>query len=135
MSISAYRWDDKKALVMAPNSHYWKSSLVKEFDYTTGDRALGYLRGMGGYLISLVWRICGLAKDTLMLLKVNEIKKRGPAFFASIFEVGTAVVGVICPPLAYRLDEWIQRFETVRDCSIMPEWGELEQIRNQEKNS
>ena len=120
---------------MAPNSHYWKSSLVKEFGYTTGDRAWGYLKGMGGYLISLVWRICGLAKDALMLLKVNEIKKRGPAFFASIFEVGSGVVGVICPPLAYRLDEWIQRFETVRECSIVPEYGDLIEIRNQETTS
>ena len=82
-----------------------------------------YLAGMVGYGISAAWRVCQVALRAIILLQSvactisffglgkEQTKDAAKLFGASFLQLGSALVGCVCPPAAYKIDEWIHKRE------------------------
>lgn len=96
-------------LVSNPLSYYWKGRL-------SGIMPL-YIGGMCGYALSLVLRVLELVFLLIKLILEPFFEERpffevlGEKFIALLGGVGSILsgaIGIVAPPLAYKIDEWIQ---------------------------
>ncbi len=108
--------EPKSYLVCSPNSRFWKPHYIATFGITSSMQACAYLKGMGGYLSALIFRVCEFVYDTVIsvgsvlvspCLKEGTMKWRLEVLVGGVGQIGSAVVGIFCPPAAYRMDEWI----------------------------
>ena len=102
-------------------SHVWKP--LYRMQESNCCLVFHYFAGMAGYSLAISWRLIGLAKDivafgcALVTCVVSlgccgsarKFLVRTKVMCGSIAEVFNAVVGVVCPPLAYYLDECLLR--------------------------
>lgn len=114
---------DQNFLVTNPCSPHWHWTNIKKNPLKI---PLYYLIGMVGYTIALPLRICIVAYaaiSSIIVLK-KEYKSRDqsddPHYFkrrlkfqskicaGAVGELVSGVIGIVCPPIAYKIDEWIQ---------------------------
>lgn len=101
-------------LVNNPLSYYWKGRI-------TGILPL-YISGIVGYAFSVVVRVCELVKyifDLIMDPFIDDrsysivFKEKFISLMGGVVSLGSALVGLVMPPLAYKIDEWIQSYYSV----------------------
>lgn len=101
-------------------SHIWKMDSTRT---STSWRVVFYVTGMMTYAVSFLWRIVGFVKDLFMLLGAlcvcGDVSLRGEAVVGSFCEILSACVGIICPPVAYKVDEWLHRDGDLAKCSVL----------------
>lgn len=98
-----------------------------------------YIAGMVSYSASLISRVCFAVLKTLLVLgqliravakpwHLDSWKNLGTSvvvFAGAVDEIVNAVFGVICPPLGYKLDEWLYRDPIIQEGALVTEWREL----------
>lgn len=98
-TLQSNEGDSRKYLPGNPNSSYWKRSFPSKWV------ALAiYGAGMIGYAGSLVWRIGVAGYQLARNIRFNP--PQDVKLTQSIIGVASAILGLICPPIAYRVDEW-----------------------------
>lgn len=112
-------------LVNNPLSLIWKKEMYSMIGRS--EAAMTYIMGMIGYFFSLPIRVSLVAKDILCLVGIffkecflpsekglfHGARERTIALLGSIGECGIACIGFFMPPVAYRMDEWLQRNPTI----------------------
>jgi len=95
---------------------------------------LAYAAGMVGYTLSILPRIACVFKDACMVLltffyalsrrldddSIAALKIRIFALGASCAEVGSAFIGVVCPIIAYKIDDYLQTYYWINTLSFFP---------------
>ncbi len=114
-------WDDWRRNYFSPLSVWWKPY---KLDDETGSRLVStqlkyslmlpviYVAGVVTYSVTLIGRIVGLVKDIfvcLWLLAHRQIGLAGEVMTNGSIDLASGIVGVVAPPLAYRIDEWLIR--------------------------
>lgn len=104
--------------------------------------ALCYPMGMAAYLLSLPLRILGIFKEAVFLLKsffqycsnkfndksCDDFKADAFIFGMAFVECLSGIVGIACPPLAYKIDRLIYSYDIIRNASFLnPQWETIGQ--------
>ncbi len=112
----------ERFLVFNPLSQFWTWRAIKEDPKRVFSLGVMYVCGMGGYMLALPFRVAMLAKEIFHLpLAVfqNLCHKGGRNFFGKTkvrvvcltgasLKVFSGIAGIICPLLAYWMDDKIQ---------------------------
>ncbi len=86
-----------------------------------------YVAGMGGFALSLPWRICYVVGDIMtMCFRQSGLLIAG----GSLGHFISAVIGIACPPVAYKIDDWIQHNWTIYKAHKVETWCFSMWIRN-----
>lgn len=106
----------------SPLSNYWRNGNMN------CTAPFVYILGMAGYALSLPSRVMGLVLDTILLIvrfvyalctcQWRQFIEGVIVFFSSVAEIGVAIIGIICPPIAYSLDEHLYKYPVVRNHSL-----------------
>ncbi len=126
-------------LAINPLSRFWKNRASGEYEARGLTGTCPYIKGMGGYAISLPRRILGVVKELLFLIgrlfyslatwNGSHFKAGLIAFSGSVGEVFVGIIGVVCPPVAYQLDEWLYSHEEIYEYSLA-RWMEQREGRD-----
>lgn len=113
-----------------PISSYWRDIYWGEKkDIEVHATFVLYFVGMIGYAFSVAFRILGVVKDIFMFIgrcfyaictcEYDQIVTGILVLGASIAEVVIAIIGVICPPVAYALDEHLYKYPVIYENALI----------------
>lgn len=103
----------------SPLSYSWNHLPSKWNGKVIRNYAITYVFGMVGFALALVWRIIRLAGRMLLLIKafvkaVLEgnwifLRDHGIRVAITLGKVFSAVIGIFCPPAAYKIDDTLDK--------------------------
>jgi len=115
-------------LLTNPLSFYWRKRNLDGHPKRQRWIYVTYLGGMLGYSLCLVKRACEIAYCVLRLAAsfffllacqpkrcASELYKWTMGTFGAVAWLGCGVIGTLCPPLAYLLDEQLYRHPVLRE--------------------
>lgn len=126
----------EKHLPFNPLSKFWSLEAVKECPLQGFALVPLYLFGMIGYGVALPFRVSVVVKEIFHFLvssvyhlvrrDFESLKGRFKELIGSILRLGSGVIGVAAPPLAYKIDEKIQGEEAIdQSFSISGMWARV----------
>lgn len=114
-------------------SNVWKWNTIKSFPGVLVFWPFFYSLGMIGYMIALPFRAALVVYELLHLVYSfmtsvgrqgfwPKMKVRSIMLTVSLGEVASGVIGCICPPIAYKMDEFFEYSQIVRNDRCLPWW-------------
>lgn len=119
-------------LMMNSLSPCWKKEILERYPKIKWILPLAYVGGIVGYGLALCYRIFNVVKDILLLLSTTLLSPLLAltgnlgylriTFWNAVGSAGesvSAVVGLLCPPAGYYLDEKIQHHPIIHRYSLL----------------
>lgn len=125
-TVETYFDEKRNFLLYNPFSSFWSWS---KFKASPEKYPIYYVLGILGYTFSLPIRITIVVATVVQLISScfktlfrgdflnlkNEITFNGLVLLGSIGELVSCIIGIACPVIAYKFDEWIQTNQTIHD--------------------